>query len=42
MRSEIEIKDYPNGWLGKHLRSAQGQDIYHWLLEHADPDKKKA
>ena len=22
MRSEIEIKDYPNGWFGMHLRCA--------------------
>ena len=42
MRSEIKIKDYPNGWFGKHLRCAQGTDIQKWLLEHADPDKKKA
>ena len=24
MRYEIEIKDYPNGWFGKHHRCAKG------------------
>ena len=41
MRSEISIKDYPNGWFGKHLRCAQGMDIYGWILEHAEEDQKK-
>ena len=41
MRAEIEIKDYPNGWFGKHLRCARGQDIFLWILEHAEQDKRK-
>ena len=41
MRGEINIKDYPNGWFGKHLRCAQGQDIYGWILEHVEEDQKK-
>lgn len=41
MRGEINIKDYPNGWFGKHLRCAQGQDIYGWILEHVEEDNKK-
>jgi hypothetical protein len=41
MRSEIEIKDYPNGWFGTYQRCANGQDIYGWILEHAEEDPKK-
>ena len=41
MHSEIEIKDYPNGWFGMHQRCATGQDIYGWILEHAAEDQKK-
>ena len=41
MRSEIEIRDYNNGWFGKFVRCAQGQDIYGWILEHADEDHKR-
>ena len=32
IRADISIKDHPNGWFGKHLRCAQGQDIYLWIL----------
>jgi hypothetical protein len=38
MHLEIEIKDYPNGWLQTHKRCARGQDIYGWILEHAEQD----
>lgn len=38
MRQKITIKDYPNGWFGKHLRCAKGQDIFEWILEHAEED----
>lgn len=40
IRSEIEIKDYANGWFAKHLRCAKGQDIYGWIIEHVEPDKR--
>ena len=43
MRAKIPIKDYPNGWFGKHLRCAKGSDIFTWVLEHApNSDRKKA
>ena len=41
MRSEIEIKDYRNGWFGTYPKCAIGQDIYGWIIEHAEEDKKK-
>ena len=41
MSSEIEIKDYPNGWFGTYPKCAIGQDIYGWILEHAEEDQKK-
>lgn len=41
MRSGIEIRDYNNGWFGKYVRCARGQDIYGWILEHAEEDHKK-
>jgi len=28
MRQKIPIKDYPNGWFGKHMRCAKGLDIF--------------
>ena len=42
IRADISIKDHPNGWFAKHLRCAQGQDIYLWILQHAEEDKKSA
>ena len=39
MRQKIKIKDYSNGWFGKHLRCANGSDIYQWILEHAEEDR---
>lgn len=42
IRADISIKDHANGWFGKHLRCAQGQDIYLWILQHAEEDKKSA
>lgn len=42
IRQDIQIKDYPNGWFAKHLRCAQGKDIYDWLFQHLNKDKKKA
>jgi hypothetical protein len=41
MRSEIEVKDYANGWFGVHLRCAVGHDVYAWILEHVEEDQKK-
>ena len=41
MRQKITIKDYPNGWFGKHLRCGKGQDIFEWILEHAEEDQNK-
>mmetsp|Transcript_16338 Transcript_16338/g.25249 ORF Transcript_16338/g.25249 Transcript_16338/m.25249 type:complete len:388 (+) Transcript_16338:778-1941(+) len=42
IRSEVPIKDHAAGWLGKHLRCVQGRDIYDWLMDHFEDDKKKA
>jgi len=41
MRQKIVIKDYPNGWFGKHLRCAKGIEILDWILNHAEEDKQK-
>lgn len=41
MRQNIQIKDYPNGWFGKHLRCAKGCDIFNWILQHAEEDQEK-
>jgi len=41
MRADIKIQDYKNGWFGKHLRCCQGEEIFEWLLDRAEPDQKK-
>lgn len=42
MSQDIEKKDYPNGWFGKHTKCALGKDIYEWILKFAESDKSKA
>lgn len=42
MRNDIHIQDYKNGWLSKHIRCAQGRDIYRWIIEHAEENERKA
>jgi len=41
MRSEIEIKDYPNGWFGTNHKCARGKDILEWILKYAEENQKK-
>jgi hypothetical protein len=42
MRKSIRIQDYKNGWFAKHLRCAQGADIYGWVIEHVESNPQKA
>jgi hypothetical protein len=42
MRTQIEIKDHPNGWFGVHPRCAQGSDIFQWVLKHIENRKQAA
>lgn len=42
MRLKVDIKDYPAGWFGVHLRCVKGQDILDWILEHAESDQNRS
>ena len=42
IRNEIHIQDYKNGWFSKHIRCAQGGDIYKWILEHVESRERMA
>jgi hypothetical protein len=42
IRNDIHIQDYKNGWFAKHLRCAQGRDIYRWILEHVESNERRA
>ena len=42
MRQEINITNFPNGWFSKHMRCTKGSSIFTWILEHIEPDQKKA
>ena len=42
IRHDIRVQDYKNGWFGKHLRCAQGGDIFTWIIEHVESNDKKS
>ena len=42
IRNDVRVQEYKNGWFAKAVRCVYGGDILRWILEHVEPNEKKA
>ena len=42
MHKDINLRDFKNGWFGKHTKCCQGSEILAWLTDKGKHDQKKA